>query len=112
MSHRQFLSLLDGLPDKSRYKGALRGAPFGLPYEWAPEEYRDARIAKQLLAMCTPIGGDATVGKLDYAGLFSPVERWAIESKQKAAQEDRTGAKSAIRAGLYACVPDADGKGK
>lgn len=103
MSSAELLDLLDGLPDTSRYKGALRGYPFGLEYEWAPEEYREARIAKELAAM-NSANGDLTVA-LDYTGIFSPRERMAIEAQKKAADEERQGAMSVTTAALYARVP-------
>lgn len=104
MSSREFLSLLDGLPARSRYKGALRGAPFGIDYEWSPEEYRAAALARQLAPLNSD--GDMQVSRMLYAAYFSPAERWAMEAKQKAANENNQGAKSVIRSGLYARVPE------
>ncbi len=104
MSSREFMALLDGLPAKSRYKGALRGAPFGLEYDWAPEEYRDAALARQLAPLNSD--GDMQVSRPLYEAYFSPAERSAIEAKQKADKENRQGAKSAFRSGLYARVPE------
>lgn len=104
MSSREFLALLDGLPAKSRYKGALRGVPFGLDYEWAPEEYRAAALARQLAPLNAE--GDMEVSRMLYESYFSPVERWAMDAKQKAAQENSQGAKSAYRSALYARVPE------
>jgi hypothetical protein len=103
MSSREFLVLLDELPDSSRYKGALRGAPFGLPYEWSPSEYREAALVRQL-APLNP-DGDMRVTFPLYHAYFSPLERWIVETKQKAEKENKSGARSVIHAGLYAKVP-------
>jgi hypothetical protein len=81
MSSRELLELLDGLPDRSKYKGAVRGAPFGVEYEWAPEEYRDAALARQLAPLNDD--GDMSVSKMLYEAYFSPVERMLLETKQQ-----------------------------
>lgn len=104
MSSSELIDLLDWLPDISNYKGALRGIPFGLDYEWSPEEYRQARIAKELAAMNSQ-DGDLALGR-DYTALFSPVERSVIEAQKRAASENTSGARRATMAALYARVPN------
>lgn len=104
MSSREFLVLLDELPEQSRYKGALRGAPFGLDNEWSSEEYRMAALARQLAPLSND--GDLNVTYALYHAYFSPVERAIFEAKEKAAEENKQGAQSVIRSGLYARVPE------
>ena len=83
MSSRELLSLLDNLPERSNYKGAVRGAAYGVPYDWSPAEYREAALARQL-APIDGESGDMQVSKPLYESYFSPVERVVIELKQTA----------------------------
>lgn len=104
MSSREFLTLLSELPEASRYKGALRGMPY-VEYEWSAAEYREARIAKQLIALSPP-EADPAAGPYR-AALFSPLERYAIDKQEKEKRETVSRATSRLHAGLYAKVPDA-----
>lgn len=81
MTSRELLTLLEGLPETSRYKGALRALPYGLQYEWAPEEYRAAALARQLAPLNED--GDMTIPRPLYESYFSPVERMKIEAEQE-----------------------------
>jgi hypothetical protein len=81
MSSRELLALLENLPERSSYKGAVRGAAFGVDYEWSAEEYREAALARQL-APIDGENGDMQVSQMLYESYFSPVERAVIEMKQ------------------------------
>ena len=83
MTSRELLSLLNNLPERSAFKGAVRGAPFGVAYEWSAQEYREAALARQL-APIDGESGDMQVSKPLYESYFSPVERVVIELKQTA----------------------------
>lgn len=91
MSSREFLVLLDELPDRSRYKGALRGFRYGVPYEWSQEEYMQSWAVRELVKLTGS----------NFDGLHSPAEQRAIDIKKAAEAENRRGAKSVIHAGLY-----------
>jgi hypothetical protein len=99
MRSRRLLVLLNGLPDRSKFKGALRGYPFGVDYDWAPEEYRAAAVARQQAPLNND--GDLTVTRKVYEGYFSPVERKLLEDKQQADSELIDKARKHIRAGAY-----------
>jgi hypothetical protein len=81
MTSRELLSLLDNLPERSSYKGALRGAAFGVDYEWSTSEYREAAVARHLAPLDSE-NGDMQVSRMLYESYFSPVERAIIEMKQ------------------------------
>lgn len=87
MSSRELLELIEELPVKSRYKGASRGYQFGVDYEWAPEEYREAALVRQL----APLNDDGgmSVTQALYEAYFSPVERKQLEVKQANEAERR-----------------------
>lgn len=104
MNSAELIDLLEELPDASRYKGALRGYPYGVKYEWADEEYRQARIAKELAAAHSA-DGDLTMGR-DYTAIFSPVERLVIEAQKKAMATNVSGARAVANAGLYRNNPE------
>jgi hypothetical protein len=100
MSSRELLVLLNGLPDRSRFKGALRGRPFDVDYDWAPEEYRAAAVARQQAPLNKE--GDLTLTRKVYESYFSPVERKLLEDKQRAESDLMAKARNHIRAGAYA----------
>lgn len=104
MSSREFLVLLDELPARSRYKGALRGLPHGLDYEWSPDEYRDAALARQMAPLNAD--GDMQITRMLYQAYFSPVERKVLEAKETESQRKSQAVQSAIHTGLYARVPE------
>lgn len=98
MSSRELLALLNGLPDRSKYKGAFRGYQFGVDYEWAPEEYRQAAIARQQAPLNDD--GDMSVSKMLYEAYFSPVERLAMETKQQREADRVDRARKFVHAGM------------
>lgn len=91
MTSREFLVLLDELPEKSRYKGALRGRRYGVAYEWSWEEYMRSFIVRELIKLT---GSSAD-------GLHSPVEQRILDMKRESESENRRGAQSLIHEGLY-----------
>lgn len=97
MSSAELVDLLNGLPETSRYKGARRGLPFGVEYEWAPEEYRMAALARQLAPLNDD--GDLTIPRLLYEAYFSPVERVVMERKQAREDEQRRRGHTFVMAG-------------
>lgn len=99
MSSRELLVLLNGLPDASRLKGAIRGRPFGVEYDWAPEEYRAAAVARQQAPLNE--GGDLTVTRKVYEAYFSPVERAILEAQQQADSDAVARARAHVRRGAY-----------
>jgi hypothetical protein len=100
MSSRRLLVLLDGLPDRSRFKGAVRGRPFNVDYDWAPEEYRAAAVARQQAPLNKD--GDLTVTRKVYEAYFSPVERTILEARQQADSEMAAKGRNHVRRGLFA----------
>ena len=84
MSSYELVDLLAGLPDHSRYKGAIRGLPFGVDYEWSEAEYRAAALVRQMAPLNDD--GDMPVTRPLYEAYFSPVERAQLEAQQE--QED------------------------
>lgn len=99
MSSRELLVLLNRLPDLSRLKGAIRGRPFDVDYDWAPEEYRAAAVARQQAPLNE--GGDLVITRKVYEAYFSPVERVILESKQKADSDAVARARAHVRRGAY-----------
>lgn len=100
MSSSELLDLLDGLPETSKYKGALRGFRHGVDYEWAPEEYRAAAVARQLAPLDNK-DGDLSVSVMLYESYFSPVERAILETQQKVASDRIAKARAKVRRDLY-----------
>lgn len=106
MDSAELIDLVDGLPEASRYKGALRGYPYGVGYEWSPEEYRQAAVARQMAPLDD--NGDMSVPRKLYEAYFSPVERLVMEARQKAAAVNIAGAKRVMNSGLYRNVKGGD----
>jgi hypothetical protein len=90
--------LLKALPDQSRFKGALRGRPHGVEYDWSPEEYRAAAVARQQAPLNKD--GDMTITRKVYEAYFSPVERSILEARQAADSERVARARNHVRRGF------------
>ena len=99
MSSSELVDLIDGLPETSSYKGALRGWRHGVEYEWAPEEYRAAAVARQLAPLDDD--GDMAVTRALYEAYFSPVERAKIEAKQQQDANAVAEARAHVLRGAY-----------
>jgi hypothetical protein len=101
MSSRELLALLDSaFPETSRFKGALRGHRYGLPYEWCAEEYRTAAFIRQQAPLSA--SGDMTVTRPLYEAYFSPLERLVMDARQQADASAKAKARNHILVGLYA----------
>lgn len=100
MSSGELIDLLYGMPETSKYKGALRGYPFGIDYEWCQEEYRSAALVRQLAPLDE--SGDMPLTRPLYTAYFSPLERQAIEAQRNAAQVQKAIGRAHILSGLYA----------
>jgi hypothetical protein len=100
MSSRELIVLIADLPDRSRFKGAVRGRPYDLDYDWAPEEYRAAAVARQQAPLNKD--GDLTVTRKVYEAYFSPMERKILEARQQAESEMVARGRNHVRRGLFA----------
>lgn len=99
MSSRELLVLLTELPDRSKLKGAIRGRPFDVDYDWAPDEYRAAAVARQQAPLNDD--GDLVITRKIYEAYFSPIERVILESRQKADSDAVARARQHIHKGAY-----------
>jgi hypothetical protein len=79
MSSREFLVLVNKLPDESEYKRFRAGYSHGVR-DWTPEEYRMARLVREIAAARYD-GRDA--GEPDLTGLYSPLDLAYMAAEQE-----------------------------
>ncbi|TDH48893.1 hypothetical protein E2F47_22265 [Mycobacterium eburneum] len=99
MSSRELLVLLSGLPERSRFKGAMRGLPHDVPYQWCYEEFLQARLVKELVAQ--RLGSSCDYDK-DFYELLDPVERKRVDASRQTKDAQRRAAHTGYRSVLAA----------
>lgn len=84
MSSREFLVLVERLPDDSEYKRFRSGYAHGVR-DWSPDEYRQARLVREVAS--ARHDGGAEGSEPDLALLYSPVEMAEMFAEQRSYDE-------------------------